>query len=43
MTDHAHAEGHGHQVNYVRIWAILCVLLIASVALWRANGSAAAK
>ena len=32
MSDHAHAEGHaGHEHNYVRIWAILCGLLVVSI------------
>lgn len=30
MNDHAHAGPHPHR-NYVRIWAILCVLLVVSV------------
>jgi caa(3)-type oxidase subunit IV len=36
MTEHAHEEEYGHththHPNYVRIWAILCVLLGVSVA-----------
>jgi caa(3)-type oxidase subunit IV len=32
MTDHAHTESHAHHhPNYVRIWAILVVLLVVSV------------
>jgi caa(3)-type oxidase subunit IV len=37
MTEHAHAgtqadgHAHGHPTNYVRIWAILVVLLVVSV------------
>ena len=33
MTDHAHAaDSHAHHVrDYVKIWAILCVLLFVSI------------
>jgi caa(3)-type oxidase subunit IV len=32
MSAHTHAQAHpGHHTNYVKIWAILCVLLVVSV------------
>jgi caa(3)-type oxidase subunit IV len=35
MSEHAHTadhgHAHGHHPNYVKIWAILCVLLVVSV------------
>ena len=31
MAEHAHAEAHAHP-NYIRIWALLLVLLVVSVA-----------
>ena len=31
MSAHAHAQGHGHDRNYVKIWAILVGLLGVSV------------
>ena len=33
MSDHAHAASHaGHEHNYIKIWAILLILLVVSVA-----------
>jgi caa(3)-type oxidase subunit IV len=33
MAEHAHAESHSHShPNYIRIWAILLLLLVVSVA-----------
>ena len=32
MSDHAHAEAAHHEHNYIKIWAILLVLLVVSVA-----------
>jgi caa(3)-type oxidase subunit IV len=26
-----HSEAHGHHINYVKVWAILCALLMVSV------------
>jgi caa(3)-type oxidase subunit IV len=31
MSEHAHAAPHAHHTNYVKIWAILCGLLVVSV------------
>ena len=31
MSEHAHAHPAAHHTNYVKIWAILCVLLVVSV------------
>ena len=31
MSEEHTAEGHTHHPNYVKIWAILCVLLVISV------------
>ena len=31
MAEHAHAEAH-HHPNYIRVWALLLVLLVVSVA-----------
>jgi caa(3)-type oxidase subunit IV len=30
MTDHAATHAHGH-TNYVKVWAVLCALLVVSV------------
>ncbi len=32
MAEAAHSEEHTHHSDYVKIWAVLCVLLVISVA-----------
>lgn len=31
MSAHSHADAHGEEAHYIRIWAILVVLLVVSV------------